>query len=115
MAGVPLGLPAYQRVAAAIREQIRSGALRPGEKLPGNRELAEQHGVSLGTAQKALRLLQDDRWLIATPAVGVFVNDRQDDEPDDTPGIHRQLDALQAAVADLVTRVRRLEKGSGRP
>lgn len=109
MDDAPTGLAAYQRVAEAIKAQIRSGALRPGDQLPGNRRVAEDYDVSLGTAQKALRLLQDEGWLIATPAVGVFVNDRDDHEPDTIAGISKQLDELQATVADLSRRLDRLE------
>jgi len=107
------GLAAYRRVAEAIKGQIRSGVLQPGDQLPSNRKLAEAHDVALGTAQKALGVLQDEGWLIATPAVGVFVNDRDDHEPDTLAGISKQLDELQATVADLSRRLDRLEGEQG--
>lgn len=110
MSGTPAGLAAYQRVAEAIKAQIRAGVLKPGDQLPGNRRVAEEYDVSLGTAQKALRVLQDEGWLIATPAVGVFVNDLSDREPDTVAGITRQLDDLQETVADLSRRLERLEE-----
>jgi len=106
-------LAAYQRVVETIKNEIKSGRLPPGAKLPGNRTLAEEHGVALGTLQKALKVLQDEGWLIATPAVGVFVN-----EPQPTPGgadvsvasIIEQLDDLQATVHALGERMSRLEE-----
>src|SRR6187399_130604 len=52
-----VGKAAYERVAESIRHDIRIGKLKPGDRLPGNRAVAEIHGVSLGTAQKALGLL----------------------------------------------------------
>jgi GntR family transcriptional regulator len=107
-------MAAYERVAESIREDIRRGDLRPGDKLPGNRALAEQYDVALGTAQKALRLLQDERWLTAAPSVGVFVNEPPSDVADQAtlPAVVGELAQLRATVADLSERVERLEKGT---
>lgn len=108
------GMAAYERVAESIREDIRSGVLKAGDKLPGNRDLASKYDVALGTAQKALRLLQDERWLTATPSVGVFVNEPPDDEsgPPTLEAVSRQVAELQAAVFDLSRRVQRIEDDS---
>jgi GntR family transcriptional regulator len=106
------GRAVYERVAESIREEIRRGTLKPGDKLPGNRDLAEKYDVALGTLQKALRVLQDQRWLIATPSVGVFVNEPPA-EPRLSGDVGGQLRALQATVADLVERVGRLEGAAG--
>src|SRR5262249_54511458 len=106
------GLAAYQRVAEAIKADIRSGALQVGQQLPGHRTLAEQHGVALGTAQKALQLLEDQGWVVAQPAVGVFVNEplgQDDGEEVTVETINQQLSDLQAAVENLARRVERLE------
>lgn len=107
------GLAAYQRVAEAIKADIRGGVLARGERLPSNRSLSERHGVALGTAQKALRALQDEGWLVSTPAVGVFVNGEPaaDAQPqtDAVTAIHEQLDELHTVVTDLAARLERLE------
>ncbi|MGW4488849.1 GntR family transcriptional regulator [Amycolatopsis sp. NPDC004368] len=103
-----IGGAAYQRVAEAIREHIRSGVLETGDKLPGNRDLAEQHGVALATAQKAVRLLQDEGWVATTPAVGVFVSGI----PDESASVEAQLRDLRATVADLAARLERIEGGA---
>jgi GntR family transcriptional repressor for pyruvate dehydrogenase complex len=51
-----------QRLSDAISEQIEvliaSGALRSGDKLPPERELAERFGVSRGAVREALRALE---------------------------------------------------------
>ncbi|MEU4705837.1 winged helix-turn-helix domain-containing protein [Nocardia salmonicida] len=105
------GLAAYQRVAEQIKEEIRAGRLRPGVQLPGNRQLADDYSVSLGTAQKALQVLRSEGWVVATPAVGVFVSDEQ---PDDARGseletIREELRQLRADTAELSSRLERLE------
>ncbi|TKG67530.1 GntR family transcriptional regulator [Prauserella endophytica] len=102
------GMAAYERVAELIRADIRRGVLQPGDKLPGNRALAERYDVALGTAQKALRVLQDGGWLTATPAVGVFVKGTPD-EPVTVEALARQVEELRAALAELSDRVDEIE------
>lgn len=114
MPSTTAGLAAYQRVAEAIREDIRSGRLKPGDQLPGNRDVAERYGVALGTAQKALKVLQDEGWLIATPSVGVFVNDRIPGEAGsgadtDLAAVRAEVAELRRAVGALAARVDALE------
>jgi GntR family transcriptional regulator, transcriptional repressor for pyruvate dehydrogenase complex len=50
--------PAYRKVAAAIGERILSRALREGERLPAETELARQFGVNRSTVREALRELE---------------------------------------------------------
>ncbi|MCU1685630.1 MAG: pdhR [Amycolatopsis sp.] len=49
---------AYERVVQQIEEGVFSGLLKPGERLPGERELMTQFGVSRSTIREALRVLQ---------------------------------------------------------
>ncbi|GGJ01580.1 hypothetical protein GCM10011581_43470 [Saccharopolyspora subtropica] len=105
------GLAAYQRVVEAIKHEIRTGTLSPGDRLPGNRSVAEKYDVALGTAQKALRVLQDEGWLTATPSVGVFVSSQlpSDEDAIDVP---KALAELKSELANLAKRVEELERRS---
>ncbi len=47
-----------QEIADTLRERIRSGVLRSGERLPTQAELAEEFGVERGAVRQALRTLQ---------------------------------------------------------
>jgi GntR family transcriptional repressor for pyruvate dehydrogenase complex len=51
---------AYEQVAARLRQRIRLGLLPPGERLPPERSLAEQLGVSRVTLRDALGILQGE-------------------------------------------------------
>jgi DNA-binding transcriptional MocR family regulator len=65
--------PRYQAIAALLERAIASGALRPGDRLPSVRSLAEQHRVSLSTALAAYRHLENRFAVQARPKSGYFV------------------------------------------
>lgn len=48
----------WQEVVHQIETQILEGQLRPGDRLPGERQLAEQLGVSRASVREALRVLE---------------------------------------------------------
>lgn len=48
----------FQEVADQLRRLISEGRLRPGDKLPAERELARSFGVSRNTMREALRALE---------------------------------------------------------
>jgi integrase len=50
----------YEIIAAALRDEIRLGQLKPGDQLPTVTELAAAHTVAVGTAHRALTLLKDE-------------------------------------------------------
>ncbi|MET7682683.1 winged helix-turn-helix domain-containing protein [Streptomyces sp. NPDC005423] len=52
-----------QEIADILRERIRAGELRPGERLPTQAHLAEEFAVERGAVRQALRILQDDGLL----------------------------------------------------
>jgi len=52
--------PLYHQIYLVLREQIRSGVLRPGDILPGEHDLASDYGVSRITVKRALNELAAD-------------------------------------------------------
>ena len=48
----------FEAISDQIRRQIETGALQPGDKLPSDRELAIQFGVSRNSVREALRILE---------------------------------------------------------
>ncbi len=48
----------YQEVASQLRRNISEGKLKPGDKLPPERNLAQMFGVSRNTMREALRALE---------------------------------------------------------
>lgn len=48
---------AYEAVLHSIEAELRSGSLRLGDQLPGERALAERHGLSRASVRDAIRIL----------------------------------------------------------
>lgn len=51
--------PLYLQIVSAIKEQIRTGQLQPGDELPSVRELSESLGINLHTVHRAYQKLRD--------------------------------------------------------
>ncbi|MEU4798605.1 GntR family transcriptional regulator [Streptomyces sp. NPDC023327] len=57
------GRRSHREVADALRDRIRSGALRPGQRMPTQAELADEFGVERGAVREALRILHHEHLL----------------------------------------------------
>src|SRR5690349_12370465 len=66
---------AYEQAAEQIAARIRAGAWRPGDRLPSERDLAAQLGISRGSTREALRVLEAMGWLEIRPGDGTIVRD----------------------------------------
>lgn len=64
------------RVARAVETELLEGKWAPGDRLPGERVLAERFGCGRVTVRSALQRLTARGLLISRPASGVFVSDR---------------------------------------
>jgi len=64
-----------QSVAHQIEKLILRGILRPGERLPSERELSERMGVSRPSLRKAVADLQSRGLLQSRASAGIFVSD----------------------------------------
>jgi DNA-binding transcriptional MocR family regulator len=63
-----------EMIANSIVSDLERGALREGDQLPSEEKLAEQHGVSVGTVQKALARLAQSGIISRQHGRGTFVN-----------------------------------------
>lgn len=68
-----MSAPKWERLADAIREQIRTGKLQPGDKLPSITELKAIYGVSYGPVRTAMIVLKAEGLIEGVPGEGVYV------------------------------------------
>ena len=65
--------PIYSQITDGFRDQILSGILRTGDKLPSVRDLASQLTINPNTIQRAYRELEMQGWIATVPGKGCFV------------------------------------------
>ncbi|MGW0548215.1 aminotransferase-like domain-containing protein [Streptomyces altiplanensis] len=63
----------YQSVADTVAEEIEAGTLRPGDRLPPQREFARQHGIAGSTATRVYRELARRGLTVGEVGRGTFV------------------------------------------
>jgi GntR family transcriptional regulator len=117
----------YLQLAEWIRNRIASGALPVGDRLPSEGELATTHNLSRATVREALRLLEDQGWVIRIARRGAFASmpqqrgwllqGRQGFFEDEVEGRQRRvtthvLRAEQAALPDPAAEALHVPPGS---
>ena len=70
--------PIYTQIIDGFKEQISSGVLQPGDKLPSVRELAAELAINPNTIQRSYRTLEVDGWIATVPGKGCFVCSNED-------------------------------------
>ncbi|WP_189050195.1 GntR family transcriptional regulator [Micromonospora sonchi] len=72
--------PLWRRIRREIQAKIAAGILKPGDKLPTTRELADEYETSGVTVRKAVELLIEAGVLEGRQGVGVFVADTSEQD-----------------------------------
>ena len=95
------GVPTFLQLRAQLIDQVRSGALKPGMRIPTVRALAEELGIAPNTVAKAYKQLEEDGILETRGRNGSFISPQ---------GGAAERKAQQAA-AEFATRMRQLGIG----
>lgn len=66
-------VPIYQQIRNQVVAAIASGELKPGERLPTVRALAEEAGINMMTASKAYQLLKAEGYAATGRRKGAVV------------------------------------------
>ena len=95
-----LGTPIYLQLMEQVRHAIETGALRPGDQLPGIRPLAEELVINPNTVAKAYRELEHEGVLELRHGSGAFVSARA--------GARRAASKHSAGQAIVVAAIKQL-------
>ena len=95
------GVPIYLQLMEQVKHAIETGALRPGEQLPGIRPLAEELVMNPNTVAKAYRELEHEGVIELRQGAGAFVSDRAPAKKDAD-----KLRAAQVTVATAIDKLR---------
>src|SRR5690349_1346094 len=63
----------YEQIVQQIEESILKGALKPGDQLPAERELAQNFGVSRTAVREAVKALREKGLVEAYSGRGTFI------------------------------------------
>ena len=107
--------PIYSQITDGFRQQIRSGILANGDKLPSVRELAASLTINPNTIQRAYRELEMEGWIATVPGKGCFVcGDPGMDFRQEAAlweDFHRACEGLMALGYDPQTLMEKIGKG----
>lgn len=95
------GVPIYLQLMEQIRHAIETGALRPGEQLPGIRPLAEELVVNPNTIAKVYRELEHEGVIELRQGAGAFVSDKAPTKKD-----ANKLRDAQVTIASAINKLR---------
>ena len=70
------GKAKYYTLMEALKEQILSGTIKPGQKLPSENELTREYALSRHTVRKALALLENEGYITAQHGKAHFCSER---------------------------------------
>ena len=70
-------VPFYKQLKNKILDEIDSGKLKHGDKLPSERELAEQYQISRMTARHTLSILEREGVVERRVGAGTFINNKK--------------------------------------
>jgi GntR family transcriptional regulator len=95
-----LGVPIYLQLMEQVKHAIETGALRPGEQLPGIRPLAEELVMNPNTVAKAYRELEHEGVIELRHGAGAFVSAQ--------PRTKKLAEAVREAQPVVAATVKRL-------
>lgn len=95
-------LPRYQQLAEDMAEAIRTGVLRPGERLPSVRATCEQRAVSPSTVFQAYGQLEALGLVEARARSGFFVRATRRPQRAGPEAAPPRQDATPVAISELV-------------
>jgi GntR family transcriptional repressor for pyruvate dehydrogenase complex len=64
----------HQDIVEQLHKLVRQGALKHGDRLPSEREMAEQFNVSRSSVREAIRSLELQGLVVSKPGAGTFIN-----------------------------------------
>jgi GntR family transcriptional regulator of arabinose operon len=70
------GKPKYFTLMEELKEEIISGRIQPGEKLPSENQFTVQYSLSRHTVRKALSLLEQEGYIEACHGKGTFCSEK---------------------------------------
>ncbi|WP_432021327.1 GntR family transcriptional regulator [Streptomyces sp. 1222.5] len=98
--------PKAVQVADALREDVKR--MKPGDKLPSQRELIDRFGFASQTIQNGLAMLRSEGLIVSAGNLGNFVGDGTAPQND----VRGEINEIRSLIQALAERVEALEERS---
>ena len=93
--------PIYEQIKDGLRKLIVTGAMKPDEKLPSVRALAQQLSINPNTIQRAYNELEREVYIYSVPGKGSFASG-------DSGAEEARKQELMGKVREMVTELKYL-------
>ena len=93
--------PIYEQIKDGLRKLIVTGAMKPDEKLPSVRAMAQQMSINPNTIQRAYNELESEGYIYSIPGKGSFASG-------DTGAEESRRKELLEKVREMVTELKYL-------
>ena len=90
----------YESVIGQIMELIKNNELKPGDKLPPERELAEKLSISRGSLRQAFRVLESKGLIKSKPGGGRYIREIRKNGHNNTENIILSLE--KSSILELL-------------
>ncbi len=93
--------PAYKQIVERITRQVNEGTILPGDRIPAERELAQQLSLARGTVKKAYEKLAHNNIVEVIHGRGTFISFRQNVLVEGRK--EKALAVIRSCITDLET------------
>ena len=93
--------PIYEQIKDGLRKLIVTGAMKPDEKLPSVRALAQQLSINPNTIQRAYNELESEGYIYSVPGKGSFASG-------DSGAEEARKQELMGKIREMVTELKYL-------
>lgn len=90
----------YESVIEQIMDLIKNNELKPGDKLPPERELAEKLSISRNSLREAFRVLESRGLIKSKPGGGRFIREIRENDHNNTENIILSLE--KSSILELL-------------
>lgn len=94
------GVPPYLQIVQQVKQDIRLGLLKEGDKLPAVREVVTMIAINPNTVVKAYRELENRGFIEKRSGIGTFVSKQSAGPSPDTQAA--LLDKLDGWIAEAI-------------
>ena len=106
-------IPIYHQLKGLIKDQVKEGSLRPGDRVPTERELCQTHRISRSPVRQALNELAHEGLVVRKPGLGTFITNQVDQHVSAESVVRTMCsDPRWSAALDHISKVWNAEHGA---